>query len=472
MKEKCGVVAIYSYSGNPVSRLIVTALEALQHRGQEAWGLAVNGSSPLKFPGLVRDGFLSSSSEIEAMNGNRGIGHVRYSTKGNGAISNAHPISISSEIYIAHNGTICNFDDFQGQDGIEKSMTDTEILGNRLLSLYKKEKDWVQVFRKADQLVKGSYSLVIMTKSGELIAARDPQGFRPLCYGKLEDSNSIVVASESCALSALGAVLIGDIPPGNILSLEHDGAKLSEFRKSSTHSHCAFEYTYFAHPSSVIEGINVYQARKKIGRILAKKLKKNADVVIPVPDSARPAALGYAEESGINLEEGLMKDRYSKRGRVRSFIEPNEESREEVNKKIIAIPSTVKGKEVLVIDDSIVRGTSSSIISSTLKGAGAKKVSLAVTFPPVAFPCYAGIDFPSKDELAAGRGELKDDDLAIPEKVATEVGVDELDYNDKDGLSKGIGLPLSQICTSCITGDYSNLGFQPKIRTRHEMKDE
>ncbi len=472
MKEKCGVVAIYSYSGHPVSRMIITALEALQHRGQEAWGIAVDGYSPLKFPGLVRDGLLASSTEIEAMIGDRGIGHVRYSTKGDGAISNIHPISISSEIYIAHNGTICNFDELQGPDESNKSVTDTEILGNRLLTLYREEKDWVRVFKRADQEIKGSYSLVIMTKRGELIAARDPQGFRPLCYGKHEASNSIVVASESCALSALGAVLIGDIPPGNILSLDSDGSKLSAIKNSVRHSHCAFEYTYFAHPSSVIEGINVYQARKQIGRVLAKKLRKKADVVIPVPDSARPAALGYAEESGIPLEEGLMKDRYSKRGRIRSFIEPNEESREEVNKKIIAIPSTVAGKEVLVIDDSIVRGTSSSIISSTLKKAGAKKVSMAVTFPPVAYPCYAGIDFPNKDELAAGRIEITNDDAAVSKKVASNIGVDSLDYNDKEGLSEGIGLPPSQICTSCITGDYSNLGFQPKIRTRQEMKGE
>lgn len=472
MKEKCGVVAIYSYSGHPVSRMIVTALEALQHRGQEAWGLAVDGYSPLRFPGLVRDGLLASSSEIEAMIGDRGIGHVRYSTKGNSALSNVHPISISSEIYIAHNGTICNFDDLQTPDESDNSVTDTEILGNRLLSLYREEKNWVNVFKKADRQVKGSYSLVIMTKGGELIAARDPQGFRPLCYGKHEASNSIIVASESCALSALGAVLIGDIPPGNILTLNSDGSKLSPFRKSITHSHCAFEYTYFAHPSSVIEGISVYQVRKQIGRNLAKRLNKSADVVIPVPDSARPAALGYAEASGIPLEEGLMKDRYSKRGRIRSFIEPEEESREEVNKKIIAIPSTVKGKEVLVIDDSIVRGTSSSIISSTLMKAGAKKVSMAVTFPPVSYPCYAGIDFPSKDELVAGRIDSANDITALSKKVASEIGVESLDYNDLDGLSEGIGLPLSQICTSCITGDYSNLGFQPKIRTRKEMKDE
>ena len=246
---------------------------------------------------------------------------------------------------------------------------------------------------------------------------------------------------------------------------------MTTFAESPRHYHCPFEYTYFSHPSSTIEGHNVYETRRQLGRVLARKYPFNADVVIPVPDSARPAALGYSEESGIPMEEGLMKDRYRKKGNLRSFIEPTDKSREEIVKEIITIKPVVEGKRVIVVDDSIVRGTSSKNIIRALRDAGAKKVYMVVTFPPIRHPCYMGIDFPTRGELLANR--IDGEDMAISElnkKVANEIGVDGLGYNDIEGLTKGIGLRQDEMCFACVTGNYLGLKKNPVVRTREEMK--
>jgi amidophosphoribosyltransferase len=260
-----------------------------------------------------------------------------------------------------------------------------------------------------------------------------------------------------------------DIQPGELVRVNKGGLVEERFSVQERHAHCPFEYTYFAHPSSRIEGISVYAARKNIGRILAEGYGFEGDVVVPVPDSARPAALGYSEKSGIPFEEGLMKDRYKKKGSWRSFIEP--EKREEVVSNITAIKDAVNGKRLILIDDSIVRGTSSRIIVEK-KLKEAKEVSLLLTFPPIMYPCYMGIDFPTQEELLAYRvcGTTAKSLDEINRKVAENIGVAFLGYNNIEGLSKGIGIPKDQLCLSCATGDYSCIRRKPKFKTRKEMK--
>jgi amidophosphoribosyltransferase len=265
-----------------------------------------------------------------------------------------------------------------------------------------------------------------------------------------------------------------DVEPGELLKISNGGITSQQFANEKPHAHCAFEYTYFAHPSSIMEGINIYAARKRIGQFLAKKFPiANADVVVPVPDSARPAALGYAQELGLPFEEGLLKDRYSKRGSMRSFIEPYQSNRVEINKGIIPIPEVVEGKHVVMIDDSIVRGTSSAEIIRTLRVVGAKRVSLVVTYPPIRYPCYAGIDFPSQDELIAYQhGTIEELSNKVGSYVAQVIGADYVGYNDTTTLAKAIGMQEEELCFTCSTGNYTPLGIRPVFKSRTQMKGE
>jgi amidophosphoribosyltransferase len=246
------------------------------------------------------------------------------------------------------------------------------------------------------------------------------------------------------------------------------------FSNEKQKAHCSFEFTYFAHPSSKMEGANIYLSRKNIGRFLAKKFPiKDADLVIPVPDSARPAALGYAQELGISFDEGLLKDRYSKKGPLRSFIEPHQSDRVEINKWIIPIKEVIEDKHVIVVDDSLVRGTSSKAIVKALRKSGARKISMVITYPPIKFPCYAGIDFPSQDELATYIDENNHSDKEIIEKVRHDIGVDFLGYNDPENLANAIGIPSNSMCFTCATGDYKMLGVEPSLfKSRHQLKGE
>ena len=475
MKEHCGIIGIYDENCKPVAERIVKGLAALQHRGQESWGIAVHDQPVLKGMGLIGQGAEANAKKILRMESNRGIGHVRYSTRGRTALENAHPLDIRGEFAIAQNGTIANTEDLEPlvrQDfEVLESTTDTKLAGLRLLQHYRIEKDWTEAFSKLSKELSGSYSFVIVTKQGEVLAARDEGGYRPLCLGWDEEEQTHIVASESCALSALHAELVRNVQPGELIKLDENGLTVTKFAESPRHYHCAFEYTYFAHPSSKIEGHYVYDARRKLGRVLARKYQFEADVVIPVPDSARPAALGYSEESGIPMEEGLMKDRYRRKGSMRSFIEPTDKSREEIVREIITVRPVVEGKRVIVIDDSIVRGTSSKNIVRALREAGAKKVYMVVTFPPIRHPCYMGIDFPTREELLANRVDGEADTIAeINKRVAKEIGVDGLGYNDIPGLSQGIGLSQDEMCFACVSGVYLGLKKDPVIRTREEMK--
>ncbi len=475
LREHCGVLGIYSLDGCDVSAMLLSGLEALQHRGQESWGIAVQNHRPYKRMGLVSWGYEQTCAEVTRMEGNVGIGHVRYSTTARSNLKNAHPLeigSLSNKFYLAHNGTldrdplIWTLKD-KGYS-YPNSLTDTELMGLGLHQILKRKGDWFSPFELLNKDLNGSFSLVILTSKGQLIGTRDERGFRPLCLGWQEDTSSYIIASESHALDSLNAKLIRDVQPGEVIKIDKNGLENYQFAESKRHAHCPFEYTYFAHPSSVIEGISVYYARKNIGKELARKYLLHGDVVIPVPDSARPSALGYSEETGIPFEEGLMKDRYQKKGTLRSFIEP--EKREEVVLNINPIVQAIEGKEVILIDDSIVRGTSSKIIVKD-KLKKAKEISLLVDFPPIIYPCYAGIDFPTQEELLAYRVCKTSQNLdEINKKVGEEIGVNFLGYNDIEGLSKGIGLPKSELCLSCTTGDYSCLKYKPRFRTREEMK--
>lgn len=473
--ENCGVVGIFSLDGKNVVPLAIDCLRALQHRGQESWGIAVPGKAPFRRLGLV-SGSAEHFHRLVAKYASRAIiGHVRYSTFGKSTIQNAQPLKVR-DLCVAHNGTIANVEELAGMVGgcsfTPQTMSDTLVAAQRLVNLIEADKDMSRGLSVLKDEMIGSFCFTFLTEDGSVYAARDVRGFRPLVLGYHKEFSAFLIASESCAFSVIGGELLRDVEPGELLKLSERGLETSQFCERKPHSHCAFEYTYFAHPSSIMEGVSVYEARKRIGRLLAEKFPiPEADVVIPVPDSARPAALGYAQKLGIPFEEGLLKDRYSKRGSMRSFIEPYQASRLAISGSITPIRNITEGKNVVIIDDSIVRGTSSASIIETIRGAGARKISMLITYPPIRFPCYAGIDFPSQEELLAYR-EAKNDksEAKIASKISQSIGADLVGYNDTSNLAKAIGLPVEELCFTCSTGDYSSLGIKPIFKSREEMK--
>ena len=474
VKENCGVVGIFSMDGINVIPMIIDSLRALQHRGQEAWGIAIPNKPPLKKMGLVS----ASSSEFKKISNEyssfAAIGHVRYSTIGKSNLENAQPLKVK-DLCIAHNGTISNVEELSNMVGgcsfTPQNASDTLIVAQRLVSLISEKGKLGSALSILKNEMVGSYCFTFLSDDSSVYAARDPKGFRPLVMGKKEDGRTHIVASESSALSAIGAKLERDVTPGELVKFSSKGIETELFSTDTSRAHCSFEFTYFAHPSSRMEGSNIYVARKKIGQFLAKKFPvKDADLVIPVPDSARPAALGYAQELGVPFDEGLLKDRYSKKGPLRSFIEPHQADRIEINRWIIPIEEIVRGKHVVVVDDSLVRGTSSRAIVNALRKAGARKISLLITYPPIKFPCYAGIDFPSQEELATFSDNKDYSDEQIIEKVRHDIGADFLGYNDPENLSRAIGISTNSMCFTCTTGDYSSLGIKPVFKTRKEMK--
>jgi amidophosphoribosyltransferase len=476
MKEACGVFAAFSERGTDVLPKVFRGIEALQHRGQESWGLATAGKPVFKRLGLVSE-WREFASELSDYSGASGIGHVRYSTKGRTTIDNAHPIDMDGEFSIAHNGTIINTEGLSGslldESRKEACESDTRLVGLRLLELLKEGLDWFRAFEKLGKEIIGAYCFVILNKEGEVFAVRDPRGYRPLSLGWHRRSSTVVAASESCALTAVDAEFTRDVEPGEIVRLGGPGKHFESFRfapKMET-AYCSFEYTYFAHPSSRINGVSVYEARKRVGKVLAEKGAPKSDVIVPVPDSARPAALGYSLQTGTPLDEGLMKDRYRRKGSIRSFIEPRQGSRKDVVKRIIPVREVIEGKKVTVVDDSVVRGTSAKVIARVLRRAGAKRIQMAVTFPPIRHPCFMGVDFPTKEELLAHRVAADESDpTRLEQKVATELGVDEFHYNDLEGLSRAIGIPKESLCFACVNGDYTKLGVAAASRKLEEQK--
>jgi len=476
VKENCGVVGIFSLNGTNVIPMAIDALRALQHRGQEAWGIAIPNKEPLKKLGLVS----AASSEFKKISEEycspSVIGHVRYSTMGRSSLENAQPLKVK-DLCIAHNGTIANVQELSNLVGgcsfTPQNSSDTLVAAQRLVALISENGQMGKALSILKNEMIGSYCFTFITDDNSVYAARDPKGFRPMVLGHKESDNTYIVASESSAVSAVGAELQRDVTPGELIKLSKDGLETERFSKENSRAHCSFEFTYFAHPASKMEGKNIYVSRKRIGQFLAKKFPiKDGDLVIPVPDSARPAALGYAQELGISFDEGLLKDRYSKKGPLRSFIEPHQTDRVEINRWIIPIREIIEGRHVIVVDDSLVRGTSSKAIIKALRRAGAKKISMVITYPQINFPCYAGIDFPSKQELATFTNGKEMTSDEITEMVRRDIGADFLGYNDAENLAAAVGIPKDSMCFTCSSGNYDSLGITPEFKTREEIKGE
>lgn len=444
--EECGIVGTYSNGNVNIGKLNFYGLYALQHRGQESAGIASSDRgifSHYKNMGLVADVF--SEEILNQLDGNISIGHVRYGTAGGSTVENAQPFVIKQRegsIAIAHNGSLVNGQELreslEKEDHVFESSIDSEVI-IKLLWKYKSE-NILDSIEKTMDLIKGSYALVIMTEN-ELVGIRDPHGLRPLCLGKLDDC--YVLASESCALDAMGATLIRDVDPGEIILINKDGLSSSYYSKKQKRASCAFEYVYFARPDSIIDTANVYEARKNAGRMLAKEHPIKADMVIAVPDSAIPVALGYAEELGLHFGEGLLKNRYV----GRTFIQPDQELRERTLRlKLSPLAQNIKGKSIVLVDDSIVRGTTSKRIVSELRRAGAKEIHLRISSPPVTHSCYYGIDTPDPNELLGASKSV--------EEIREFIGADSLGYISLDGLLESTGLAKENFCTACFSGDY------------------
>ncbi len=444
MHECCGVFGIYA-PDEDVARLTFFALFALQHRGQESAGIATADGKRIQLyaeMGLVSQVFDEDS--LSRLSGHIAIGHSRYSTTGSSRTCNAQPLVVgarSNSIAIAHNGNIINakhlYEELSDQGYVFRTSTDTEVIANLILS--SPEKNWVDRIRYAMHRLQGAYSLAVMTNN-RLFAVRDPFGVRPLCLGSI--NGGWVIASESCALDHIGASLVREIEPGEIVSITENGV---DFHREETGRRglCIFEYIYFARPDSVINGRLLYSARMAMGEELAEEHPVDADLVMGVPDSATAAGIGYAHRSGIPLGEGLLKNRYV----GRTFIEPDQRIRDlGVKLKFNPMPGMLEGKRLVVVDDSIVRGTTTPKVIKLLKKAGAREVHMRICAPPIRYPCFFGVDMATRWELIAAQ-------KTIPE-VREFIGADSLGYLSLDGLIKAVALPKDIFCMACFTGDY------------------
>ena len=450
IKEECGVFGIYSKDTMDVASQTYFALYALQHRGQESCGIVVNDKGILSYHkdlGLVPDVFNEGNLRKLGM-GNIAIGHVRYSTTGKSNRSNAQPLvvrHIKGPMAIAHNGNLVNARDlrekYELNGGIFHNTNDTEVISYAITEQRLIQPSIEKAVEQAMYKFKGAYSLVIMSPK-KLIAARDPQGFRPLCMGETE-TGAIVFASESCALDSIGARFIRDVEPGEIIIVDKNGAHSLKTHCGQKTSMCVFEYVYIARPDSVIEGSSVHQARLNAGKKLWQESPLEADVVVGVPDSGLDAALGFSMASGIPYGVGFIKNRYV----GRTFIQPSQSQRSNsVRIKLNVIKDVVKGKRVVLIDDSIVRGTTSARIVNLIREAGATEVHMRISSPPFTNPCYFGIDIDSKENLIACQMSI--------EEIAKEIGADSLGYLSIEGVKNIAENAKCNFCTGCFTGEY------------------
>ncbi len=468
LREECGVFGVYSLETSDVAKTTYYGLFALQHRGQESCGIVVNDQgvfSGYKDTGLVNDVFTNDIIK-NLGEGNISVGHVRYGTTGSNDRSNAQPIvvnHIKGKMALAHNGNLVNSEKLRQELELEGSIfhttSDTEVISYIITKERLTAPSIEQAVNAAMNKIKGAYSLVIMSPS-KLIAARDENGFRPLCYGKTADGRYIV-ASESCALDAVGAEFVRDIKPGEIVVFSKSGIKtIEDHCEKVPCSLCVFEYIYFARPDSVIDGCSVHAARQRAGAFLALEHPVQADVVIGVPDSGIDAAIGYAKQSGIPYEIGFIKNKYI----GRTFIAPGQKSREDkVKIKLNPIAEVVRGKRIVMIDDSIVRGTTSARIVKLLREAGAKEIHMRVSAPPFMNPCYYGTDIDSKENLIACKYSVKE--------IAKKIGVDSLGYLSVDSVKKiAKGACDAGYCTACFDGNYpTNVPGEPK-KNKFETK--
>jgi amidophosphoribosyltransferase len=452
-KEECGVFGVYA-PGKDVARLTYYGLYALQHRGQESAGIAVGDGRQVqlhKAMGLVPEVF--QQGDLDELKGYVAIGHVRYSTTGASSPINAQPLVFryaGGMLGLAHNGNLTNVSELRARlastGSVFQSSTDSEVIVN-LIARYG-QASLVDAIMKCMIDLKGAYSLVILTEK-KLLAVRDPHAFRPLCLGTLPDGG-YVVASESCALDTVGAHWVRDVAPGEIIIVDEDGLTSLQGMLPRRRAHCIFEYIYFARADSLMDGFNVNRVRREMGRQLAREYAVEADLVIPVPDSGIAAARGYAEASGIPFEEGLMKNRYI----GRTFIQPSQDLRDlGVRLKLNPIREVLAGKRVIMVDDSLVRGTTSSKLIAMLRDCGVKEVHLCLSSPPVVHSCYYGIDTSNEEELVAARMPL--------EEIRRLINADGLYYLSIEGLLSVFGERRNDFCTACFTGDYPVTVPQP-----------
>lgn len=443
--EACGVFGVYG-PREDVARLTFFGLYALQHRGQESAGIATADGEDLHVfaeMGLVNQVF--SEENLARLPGYIAIGHTRYSTTGSSTIENAQPIEVASDLgplAVAHNGNLVNTsylsEQLRGRGEFLSSSTDSEVVARLCASAA--GRDWMDRIRRTLPAVKGAYSMVFLTPK-QLIAVRDPFGIRPLCLGRL--GSAWIVASESCALDTIGAEHLREILPGELICIDEDGPRSYSLEPAGRLGLCLFEYIYFARPDSVIEDTLVYLARERMGERLAEEHPADADLVIGVPDGGIPAAVGYARASGLPFREGFIKNRYI----GRTFIQPDQRLREVgVALKLNALPDVLRGKRVIMVDDSIVRGTTKLQTVAMLRRAGAEEVHVRITAPPMVNPCYLGIDTARRDELIAAQRDVPG--------VCRHIGADSLGYLSLEGLVDAIGLPHSRFCDACFTGNY------------------
>ena len=445
MREACGVFGVYA-PGEDIARLTYFALFALQHRGQESAGIATSDGKKLQVyakMGLVSQVF--TEEDLARLSGFIAVGHNRYSTTGSSRICNAQPLMVGAgedALAIAHNGNITNAEalrkELEEKGYAFSTTTDSEVIGNLIHS--STEKEFAAKVRYAMKRLHGAYSLVLLHRN-TLWGVRDPLGVRPLCLGRLS-GNGWVLASETCALDHIGAAFVREVVPGEIVKI--DGGGLSSYPEASDkNALCIFEYIYFARPDSIINNRLLYDAREAMGAGLAEEYPVEADLVVGVPDSATPAAVGYSRASGIPLGMGLIKNRYM----GRTFIEPEQRIRDlGVKLKFNPMRPLLEGKRVVLVDDSIVRGTTTPQVIKLLRNAGAKEVHMRVCAPPICHPCFMGVDMATQRELIASQ-------KTVPE-IKRAIGADSLGYLSLDGLIKAVGLPKEKFCLACFTGHY------------------
>lgn len=446
IKDHCGVFGLFNFAEDSPAKSIYYGLFALQHRGQESAGIVVSDGQKLKIHkdmGLVNQVF--NENILRKLSGKIGIGHVRYSTTGSSVVANAQPIIVDTpygEIAFAHNGNLINAHDLKAElqsQGVDfAGTTDSEVMAKMIAT--SKKKNLEEAIISSLKHCRGGYSIVILTKD-KLIAVRDPNGIRPLSIGKLE--TGFIVSSETCALDILGAQFVRDVSNGEMVIIDQEGVHSRTWKMGEREALCIFEFIYFARPDSVINGRNLYNARFDMGKYLAKEHPVEADMIIPVPESGIPAAIGYSAESKIPFGEGLIKNRYI----GRTFIQPSQEIREMgVRVKLNPIRTAVRGKKVVVIDDSIVRGTTSRQIIRLIREAGAREVHMRISSPPNLNPCFYGIDTATRAELIAAN-------LSV-EGIRKYLEADSLGYLSLRNLVRAISLPNKNLCMACLNGEY------------------
>jgi amidophosphoribosyltransferase len=458
-RDECGVFGVYA-PGHDVARLAYFALYALQHRGQESAGIATcegGHITTLREAGLVSQVF--DEEKLRALEGDMAIGHVRYSTTGGGSWENSQPVwrDDGREVALAHNGNLTNavelYNDLRERGLRFRGTSDSEIMA-ALLSV-EEARPIENAVEAVMPRLEGAYSTVVMTKRA-VVAFRDPHGVRPLALGRLGDQ--YVIASESCAFDIIGAELVREVNPGELISLTEDGLESRQVIPAHRPAHCVFEHIYFSRPDSRLEGRVVQGSRGRMGEILWREAPVEADLVITVPDSGNPAASGFSRASGIPQDDGLIKNRYV----ARTFIQPGQELRKHgLRMKFNPLPEIVSGKRIVVVDDSIVRGNTTRQIVAMLKDAGAKEIHMRISAPPIRHPCHYGIDMSTREEMIAHE--------RTEAEVAAELGADSLAYLSLEGVYEAISGTRDTHCDACFSGDYPLIGTSAKDAFEHAL---